>query len=164
MYERILVPIDGSVPSDLALREAIALAKDRNATIRIFHVVDLTRTYSSVSSPHVVERQNELQAVGRKILSDGSDLVRAMGVQYDSKCISTFNKDICDLIENEANHWPADVIVIGTHGRRGIRRMFLGSVAEGLARISNKPLLLIRGATGTNEKLGPVSGAETVLI
>ncbi len=58
MYERILVPIDGSDPSDLALREAIALAKDRNARIRIFHGVDLTRTYSSVSSPHVVERQN----------------------------------------------------------------------------------------------------------
>ena len=52
MYKRILVPIDGSDASGLALREAIALAKDQNATIRIFHVVDLTTTYSSVSSPH----------------------------------------------------------------------------------------------------------------
>ena len=50
-----------------------------------------------------------------------------------------------DLIEEEANRWPADLIVIGTHGRRGIRRVFLGSVAEGLARISSKPVLLIRG-------------------
>ena len=49
------------------------------------------------------------------------------------------------LIEEEANRWPADLIVIGTHGRRGIRRVFLGSVAEGVARISSKPVLLIRG-------------------
>jgi nucleotide-binding universal stress UspA family protein len=162
VYKRILVPIDGSDASGLALREAIALAKDQNATIRIFHVVDLTTTYSSVSSPHVVERQNALQAEGQKVVANGSEPVRAMGIQCDSKCISTFNKDICDLIENEANHWPADVIVIGTHGRRGIRRMFLGSVAEGLARISNKPLLLIRGAPGANKKLGLISGVETV--
>ena len=162
MYKRILVPIDGSDASGLALREAIALAKDQNATIRIFHVVDLTTTYSSVSSPHVVERQNALQAEGQKVVANGSEPVRAMGIQCDSKCISTFNKDICDLIENEANHWAADVIVIGSHGRRGIRRMFLGSVAEGLARISNKPLLLIRGAPGANKKLALISGVETV--
>jgi nucleotide-binding universal stress UspA family protein len=144
VYKRIFVPIDGSYPSDLALREAIALAKDQNATIGIFHVIDLTATYSSVNSPHVVERQNALQAEGQKVVAAGSEVVRGMGVQCDSKCISTFSKDICDLIDNEANHWSADVIVMGTHGRRGIRRMFLGSVAEGLARISNKPLLLIR--------------------
>lgn len=159
MYKRILVPIDGSDPSDLALREAIVLAKDQNATIGIFHVVDLTTTYSSLNSPNVVERQSALQADGQKVVANGSELVRAMGVQCDSKCISTFNKDICGLIENEANHWSADVIVIGTHGRQGIRRMFLGSVAEGLARISNKPLLLIRPSRNS-ESLAAESKAD----
>jgi nucleotide-binding universal stress UspA family protein len=53
---------------------------------------------------------------------------------------------IYDVIENEATAWAADVVVIGTHGRRGIRRLLLGSVAEGLIRISSKPVLLIRGA------------------
>ena len=57
-----------------------------------------------------------------------------------------FAKHIYDAIEEEATEWAADLIVIGTHGRRGIRRLLLGSVAEGLTRVSSKPVLLIRGS------------------
>jgi nucleotide-binding universal stress UspA family protein len=146
MYKRILVPIDGSDTSNLALQEAIGLAKDQHSTLRLFHIVDLTAAYSSVSAPHVTERQDALQVEGQKVIADASELVRTAGIQFDSKCIATFDKRIFDLIEEAAKEWPADLIVIGTHGRRGIRRLFLGSVAEGLARISSKPLLLIRGA------------------
>ncbi len=145
MYKHILVPIDGSDTSNLALKHAIALGKDHHSTLRLFHVVDLTSAYSSVNAPHVVERQGELQTEGQKIIDDGSVPVLAEGIQYDSKCITTFDKRIYDLIDEEAIRWPADLIVIGTHGRRGISRLFLGSVAEALARISSKPLLLIRG-------------------
>jgi nucleotide-binding universal stress UspA family protein len=56
-----------------------------------------------------------------------------------------FAKHVYDVIEEEVTRWPADVVVIGTHGRRGIRRLLLGSVAEGLTRISSKPILLVRG-------------------
>jgi nucleotide-binding universal stress UspA family protein len=145
MYKQILVPIDGSDTSNLALSHAIALAKDQHSALRLFHVVDLTPAYSSVNAPHMVERQNLLQVEGQKVIADGSAAVLTAGIQCDSKCITTSDKHTYDLIEEEANRWPADLIVIGTHGRRGIRRIFLGSVAEGLARISNKPLLLIRG-------------------
>ena len=55
-----------------------------------------------------------------------------------------FGKHVYDVIEEEAKQWPADLVVIGTHGRRGIRRLLLGSVAEGLTQISSKPILLIR--------------------
>ena len=58
-----------------------------------------------------------------------------------------FAKHIYDVIEEEATQWPADLVVIGTHGRRGISRLLLGSVAEGLTRISTKPILLIRGTS-----------------
>jgi nucleotide-binding universal stress UspA family protein len=145
MYKKILVPIDGSDTSNLALTHAIALAKDQHSTLRVFHVVDLTPAYSSVNAPHVVERQSALQAEGQKLIDDGSAPALAAGIQYDTKCITTFDKQIYDLIDQEAKSWPADLIVVGTHGRRGIRRLFLGSVAEGLARISSKPILLIRG-------------------
>ncbi len=84
-------------------------------------------------------------AEGHKVIADGSEPLMAAGIPFDSKCITTFDKRIYDLIDEEANRWPADLIVIGTHGRRGIRRLFLGSVAEGLARISHRPILLIRG-------------------
>jgi nucleotide-binding universal stress UspA family protein len=145
MYKQILIPIDGSDTSNLALQHAIALAKDQHSKLRLFHVVDLTPAYSSVNAPHVVERQSALQGEGQKLIDDGSVPALAAGIQYDSKCITTFDKQIYDLIDEEAQSWPADLIVIGTHGRRGIRRLLLGSVAEGLARISNKPILLIRG-------------------
>ncbi len=145
MYKRILVPIDGSDTSTLALEHAVALAKDQHSTLRLFHVVDLTPAYSSVNAPHVVERQNALQAEGRKIIEDGSVPALAAKIQYDSKCITTFDKRVYDLVDEQARNWPADLIVIGTHGRRGLSRLFLGSVAEALARISSKPLLLVRG-------------------
>jgi nucleotide-binding universal stress UspA family protein len=61
MYNRILVPIDGSDTSNSALKEAIALAKDQHSTLRLFHVVDLTKTYSSVQAPHIPEHQEALQ-------------------------------------------------------------------------------------------------------
>ena len=146
MYKRILVPIDGSDTSNLALKEAIALAKDQHSTLRLFHVVDLTTAYSIVNAPHVVEHQNTLQAEGQKVVAGASELILAAAIEFDSKRVTTFDKRIHDLIEEEANQWPADLIVIGTHGRRGIQRLFLGSVAEGLARITRRPLLLIRGA------------------
>jgi nucleotide-binding universal stress UspA family protein len=65
MYKQILIPIDGSDTSNLALKHAIALAKDQHSTLRLFHVVDLTRAYSSVNAPHVVERESALQAEGK---------------------------------------------------------------------------------------------------
>jgi nucleotide-binding universal stress UspA family protein len=70
--------------------------------------------------------------------------VAAGNPQCDSKCIATFDKHIYDSIAEEAKHWPADLIVIATHGRRGVRRLLLGSVAEGLARVASKPVLLVR--------------------
>lgn len=146
MFKRILVPVDGSDTSNLALQQAITLAKDQHSTLRLFHVVDLTTAYSSVKAPHVAEYQNALQAEGQKVIADASVPVSTAAIQFDSKCIATFGTHIYDLIEEEAKQWPADLIVIGTHGRRGIRRLILGSVAEGLARISSKPLLLIRGS------------------
>ena len=65
--------------------------------------------------------------------------------EFDSKCVVIFARHIYDVIEEVATEWPADLIVIGTHGRSGIRRLLLGSVAEGLTRVSSKPVLLIRG-------------------
>jgi nucleotide-binding universal stress UspA family protein len=144
MYNRILVPIDGSDTSNSALKEAVTLAKDQHSTLRLFHVVDLTMTYSAVQAPHMSEHQDALQAEGQKVIVDASTIVRKEAIQCDSKCITTFDKHIYDSIAEEAKRWPADLIVIGTHGRRGVRRLLMGSVAEGLARVASRPVLLVR--------------------
>jgi nucleotide-binding universal stress UspA family protein len=147
MYKRILVAVDGSETADAALQEAIKLAKDHDSQIRLVHVVDLTMAYSAAEAPHIFEYRKTMEDAGKAVLAGCSTWARSAGVQFDTKCVVMFAKHVCDVIEEEATQWPADLVVIGTHGRRGIRRLLLGSVAEGLTRISSKPILLIRGRT-----------------
>ncbi len=88
-----------------------------------------------------------MRAAGQKLIDSYSSLARTAAIEFDAKMlvVETLGQHIYDAIEEEANRWPADLIVIGTHGRRGIRRLLLGSVAEGVTRVSTKPVLLIRG-------------------
>jgi nucleotide-binding universal stress UspA family protein len=155
MYERILVAIDGSVTSDLAPREAIGLAKDQDAMLRLVHVVDLTppasmttETGSAVALHFpLAEYQKALQEAGEKSLATRATAARDAGVNVDTKLITvgTLAERIHEAIEEQSKQWPADLIVVGTEGRRGFQRLMIGSVAEGLVRISTKPVLLIRG-------------------
>jgi nucleotide-binding universal stress UspA family protein len=102
--------------------------------------------YSVVEAPYVFEYRKAMEEEGKKVLALSEALPYSAGIQCESKCVVTFAKHVYDLIEAEATEWSADLIVVGTHGRRGIRRLLLGSVAEGLTRISKKPILLVRGA------------------
>ena len=146
MYKQILVAVDGSGTSSLALKEAINLAKDQHASLRLVHALDLGQAYSEARSSDAPAYQQALEATSRKVIEDCSAVVRDAGVQFDAKmpAVDRRGQHVCDVIDAEAKQWPADLVVIGTHGRRGIPRLFLGSVAEGLARISSKPLLLVR--------------------
>jgi nucleotide-binding universal stress UspA family protein len=149
MYKHILVAVDGSDSSNLALNEAIRLASEQHATIRLVHVVDLIPTYTDLETPsQVVRYQEALREIGQKVLSDCRASTDKSGIQADVQLhiIETPGEHIYDAIAEEAVRWPADLIVIGTHGRRGIRRFILGSVAEGVIRVATKPVLLVRGA------------------
>jgi nucleotide-binding universal stress UspA family protein len=159
MYRRILVAIDGSATSELALKEAALFGKEHDAILRLAHVVDDTVAYTAVLTPHeLVQRQADLQRVdttvqllrgyGERVLSRGAAAARALGANAETTLLSVAESGgrVYDSIEQEAARWPADLVVIGTHGRRGFRRLLLGSVAEGLIRTTTKPVLLVRGA------------------
>jgi nucleotide-binding universal stress UspA family protein len=157
MYKRILVAIDESATSDLALREAINLAKDQNAVLQVVHVVDLTPICLTEETPYpYVECQKAMEERGEKILASRATTVREAGIEVDSKLITIKQLwvTIYGVIEEQSQQWPADLIVIGTHGRRGFQHVRLGSVAEGLIRIATKPVLLIRGAKQEASRLG----------
>ncbi len=147
MYNRILVAVDGSETSNLALKEAINLAKDQRAALRLIHVVDLTLIYTDLGAPFALEYQKAIQGAGQKVITACSAVVRAAGLEAEAATIAIdmLGQHIYEVIEDEAKRWQADVIVIGTHGRRGVRRLLLGSVAEGVARVASKPVLLVRG-------------------
>ena len=148
MYQHILVAVDQSSTSELALKEAAFLAKGQHAAVRLAHVIDDTYAYTALETPHqMADRQAALRKAGDQVLTRAAAATRALGVNAETALLEIVEagKHIYDLIEQEAERWPADLIVIGTHGRRGVRRLLLGSVAEGLIRVTTKPVLLIRG-------------------
>src|SRR3974377_958078 len=148
MYGRILVAIDERETSVSASQEAIRLEKEQKAALRILHVIDVSPAYLTVDTPYpFVEYQKAMQEAGQKLLANRVATARAAGVGGGAKLITIemFGERIYDVIEEQSKQWPADVIVIGTHGRRGARHLMLGSVAEGLIRVATKPVLLIRG-------------------
>jgi nucleotide-binding universal stress UspA family protein len=150
MYKRIFVPVDGSETSNQALRTAVALAREQSAAVRIVHVLEQTPIYVSMDTlPYPpAEMMEALREEGEKILGEAVASARGGRIEVDSKLlvIDRPAQRVSDAIEQECEDWHADLLVIGTHGRRGFRRLLLGSVAENVIRVSTRPVLLIRGA------------------
>jgi len=146
MYKHILVAVDGSDTSNLALQEAIKLVKGRQAQLRIVHVVEEV-TLNIDAEYAMGEYQEAMRKTGEAVLRKAEAVARESGVKAETKLleIETLGHRITDMVVEEAQSWPADVIVLGTHGRRGFNHLLMGSVAEGIVRISPKPVLLIRG-------------------
>ena len=147
MYKHVLVAVDGSDTSNLALQESIKLAKEQQAALRLVHVVDETPTYMTMDTAFALgDFQKALRAAGQKVLATCAATARQAGVEVDTKFIVLQTQRICDAIIEEAKRWPADLIVIGTHGRHGFNHLLLGSVAEGVIRLAAGPVLVIRGS------------------
>lgn len=147
MYSKILVPVDGSAPSMLGLQEAIRLAKGCGASLRLVHVVNEFILADAAYVPSVYyERLIEpLREMGRKILEDTKATVHQQRLESQTELLETVGGRVADLIVEQAKQWPADLIVMGTHGRRGLSRLALGSDAEMVLRTSPVPVLLVRG-------------------
>lgn len=152
MYGRILVAFDGSPISNLALKESIGLAKEMRAELRVVHVIDEATLNWNAEVADIAEIQ--ARTAGEKVLSKAASVALEEGVKAETKLleIETRGHRVSEIIVREAAAWPADLIVIGTHGRRGFSRLFLGSVAEGVARIATKPVLLVRSEDDPSSK------------
>ena len=161
MYQRILVPIDGSPTSDQGLDEAIALARVTGGSIRLLHVLDelVFTTGFETGASYVRNVLPALRQRSERILAAGRERVSAASVAVDTLTIECFARRPCDVIVEAAAQWPADLIVIGTHGRRGVNRMMLGSDAEQVARMAPVPVLLVRSA-GKASPNASVSGGK----
>ncbi len=148
MYQRILVPYDGSSTSRRGLDEAVKLAKLTGGSIRLLHVVD-DLIYAAGFEAYAVYSNDVIPlivAAGEKILAEGKARVTAAGVRVDTKLMEATARRVCDFVTEEVTEWGADLIVIGTHGRRGLGRLFLGSDAEQVVRLSPVPVLLVRAS------------------
>lgn len=147
MYKKILVPVDGSAASLRGLDEAIKLAKSTGASLRIVHAVNeffLDQGYTP--SPFYDTVIVSMREAGQKLIDDVEAIARKHAVPFESALLETVGGRVADLIIDDAKQWRADLIVMGTHGRRGLRRLALGSDAEMVLRSSPVPVLLVRGA------------------
>lgn len=145
MYTRILVPTDGSATANLGLKEAIAFAKCLGSRIRLIHVVDNSVLNTTYPSGAALDRMlGELRALGTDLLRTAEEAVRAAGVEVDTKLVEGNQGATGEPIVQEAAAWSASLIVCGTHGRRGLRRIVMGSDAEYILRSSPVPVLLVR--------------------
>ena len=149
MYERILVPIDGSATARRGLNEAIDLAKRLGSKLQLLHVVDARLLIPEVSvfAPPV-QLLDDWRAAGEKLLAEAVDHARASGVPAEGQVLCDPGLRVCDLILNAARGPGVGLIVMGTHGRRGLRRLTLGSDAELVLRESPVPVLLVRAQDG----------------
>jgi len=147
MFKKILVPVDGSAPSNAAVALAVRLARDQEAKVVFTHVCEVAKIAAMVSAPAVsIDPSYALEAereVGEAALHDAVDRAKGGGIDADS----WIEEGACvDTILNAARQHKADLIVIGSHGRGGIARALLGSVAEGVLRHADIPVLVTRAS------------------
>jgi nucleotide-binding universal stress UspA family protein len=146
MYQRILVPVDGSETSNAGLAEAVKLAKLTGAQLRLMHVIDESPFLMSAEGMAAVSTDvlALLREGGARVLEQARALVASQGVAVDTKLYDGITSRLCDCVAEQVAQWRADLIVLGTHGRRGVGRMLLGSGAEQVARTATVPVLLVR--------------------
>ncbi len=151
MYQRILVPIDGSPTSTAGLDEAIKLAALTGASLRLIHVVDALSLFSGFEPAAIAcDMIPLMKEAGEKILEEGKKRAAAAGTLVDTFLYETYGARVCELVVEQALGWKADLIVIGTHGRRGVDRLLMGSDAEQIMRTAPVPVLLVRGGKAAN--------------
>ncbi len=149
MYKHILVAIDDSQTSRKALDEAVALAKLHGARLEIAHAVDesVVRAYDSHGAvlANAEQFDKALLAAGAALLDEAVETARAAGLEPARRLLSADDEHADDQIAAAVQKSGADLLVVGSHGRRGVRRLLLGSVAENLLRKVTVSVLIVRG-------------------
>ncbi len=143
LFKKILVPTDGSQTANKALDYALKLAQADQAELRLVYCIDelsLLSNHEYAGEIAQLAREN-----GHKVLESGMALASAAKVKADTRLIDRVGQRLGESVADAAGEWGADLVVLGTHGRRGIGRVLLGSGAEQVMRMSPVPVLMVRG-------------------
>ncbi|PSP55432.1 stress response protein [Halobacteriales archaeon QS_1_67_19] len=154
MYDRILVPTDGSPETERAVEHAADLAVAHGAELHGIYVIN-SATFAGLPMETSWEGVNDvLREEGESALERVAEIAADRGLDATTQLVDgSPSRRIVEYAEREG----CDLVVMGTHGRGGIDRLLLGSVAEGVVRASTVPVLTVRvGDEGESE-----SGSET---
>jgi nucleotide-binding universal stress UspA family protein len=154
MYKRIIVPVDGSPTANKALVAALQLARDSGGRVRLIHVVEELAFVDGYDmyGGQTGELLQVMREAGDKVLDAALEIARSAGVDADKQLFDRFGERLGEVVANAAREWNADLIVLGTHGRRGIGRVLLGSGAEQIIRLAPTPVLVIRSGDETTPR------------
>lgn len=145
MFKRILVPVDGSHTSTLGLAQAVRIAKEQGAKLRVVSVIDdlsVAQTFETGFDARVLF--DALTAAGKRAIANALKLAHRHDIKVEKALYETVSGSVADVVVRDARKWKADLIVMGTHGRRGFNRMMLGSDAETVLRTAPCPVLMVR--------------------
>ena len=147
MYKTILVPVDGGPTAARGLREALGLAAEQKARLVLLNVVDDYPILAEMApAVNYEEGRRRLLARGEEVLRDAGKLAAEAGVPCEGVLREVTAERTADAIVEECRKRGCDLIVMGTHGRRGFNRLAMGSDAELVIRHAPVPVLLVRAA------------------
>lgn len=146
MYKRILVPVDGSEGAQRALGEAVELAKLTGAQLQAVHVlvhpaqvVDVAAGFAEQMPVRDVSAET-----ATSVLADARERLALLAPRGTVRAIDAYGENVAAVLTRAIDEFGADLVVMYSHGRSGIRRLFAGSVAESLLHATAVPLLLLR--------------------
>lgn len=145
IFKNIMIAVDGSEMSNLAMQTAISFAKDQHAFLHIVHVADEFLEVGEGIAIDFKAYEKSVRDSSQAILNKMQALAHEAIIPFETHLIEINNyaDHISERLVDIADELHADLLIIGTHGRRGFKRLILGSVAEGVARLSKIPVLLI---------------------
>lgn len=155
MYTRILVAVDGSTTSRRAFEAALALAKSSGAILQPLYVVENTPMYFEAPGYDPSILRNRLVEEGKELGAEFTKTMVEQGVKGELVVGEASSLgDVATVVLQAAADFKADLLVMGTHGRRGFQRLLLGSVAERCVRQASLPVLLIPSAADKSGDAG----------
>lgn len=147
MFKRILIPVDGSQTSTAALVAGLRMARETGASVRLVHTVNEMAYLAGMDAygTYTADLAGMMREGGAKVLTDAMAVAQAAGVEASQALLDEPGQRLGESVAAAAKLWGADLVVVGSHGRRGIGRVLLGSGAEQILRLAPVPVLVIRG-------------------
>jgi len=160
MYDSVLLPVDGSDHAEIVQRHAAELAQWADATVELLYVADTTRDSVTVLGDDVIDA---LVRYGEEVVAEAGETFDSHGVDYETVVVQGRP---ADAIVEQATEGGHDLVVMPTHGRTGVSRLFLGSVTESVVRDADVPVLTARNRDERYDfpyerLLVPTDGSET---
>jgi nucleotide-binding universal stress UspA family protein len=146
MYRRILAPIDQSATAQHGLDAAFSMAKAYGASLVFLHVVEFQPfTLDPAGAVVIAEVMDDLRNAGQELLQAAHDRAKAAGIASEVHQLEAPTARVGDVIVEQAREHQCNLIVMGSHGRRGMDRVLLGSDAERVVRLATVAVLIVRG-------------------